>query len=355
MKKIKSFVLFTILLTFLSLLFGCGLMPKTDLPKTVLPKTDLPKDDNKPIPTLSKIEDYYPTIQNSSYQYLGEGNEYASFKEYVDYNFENKTQRRINNGGTETIKVIQILNGELAVIFSASEIYHRENFLEKEEGKKDIILKEPLTVGTAWESMDGNKREITSVNKEIETPLGKYSTLEVKTTFKDSVIFDYYAKNVGLIKTEYKSGDFIVTSTLEKIISNSPLIQEVTFYYPDINNDKLVQKRESLSFNTNDITKLKFEEYLKNSPASNLGKLISKNTKIKSLYLNKDNMVYVDFSKELVSEMNAGSGYESMILQSITNTLGNYYGVKKVYITVEGQPYSSGHILMKKGEAFTVK
>lgn len=78
------------------------------------------------------------------------------------------------------------------------------------------------------------------------------------------------------------------------------------------------------------------------------------NVKIKSLYLNKDNIVYIDLTKELVSEMNAGSGYESMILQSITNTIGSYYGVDKVYITIEGNPYSSGHFVMKNGEYFKV-
>ena len=65
-------------------------------------------------------------------------------------------------------------------------------------------------------------------------------------------------------------------------------------------------------------------------------------------------MAYIDFSKVLLSEMNTGSGYESLILQSITNTVGTYYGVNKVYITIENKPYSSGHIEMKKGQFFTV-
>ena len=89
-------------------------------------------------------------------------------------------------------------------------------------------------------------------------------------------------------------------------------------------------------------------------PKDDLGKVLGTNVKIRSLYLNKDNRVYIDFSKELLSEMNAGSGYESLILQSITNTIGTYYGVDKVYITVENSPYVSGHIVMKKGEFFTV-
>ncbi|WP_224037119.1 GerMN domain-containing protein [Clostridium gelidum] len=56
----------------------------------------------------------------------------------------------------------------------------------------------------------------------------------------------------------------------------------------------------------------------------------------------------------MVSEMNVGAVYESMILQSITNTLGTYYGVEKVYITIEGELYGSGHIIKEKGETFTV-
>lgn len=43
-----------------------------------------------------------------------------------------------------------------------------------------------------------------------------------------------------------------------------------------------------------------------------------------------------------------------MILQSIVNTVGGYYGVEKVYLTVDENPYSSGHILMKVGESFSV-
>lgn len=112
---------------------------------------------------------------------------------------------------------------------------------------------------------------------------------------------------------------------------------------------------KQLSFKTNDITRIIFENAFKDLPKGDLAKVLGPNVKIKSLYLNKDNrVVYIDFTKELLSEMNAGSGYESLILQSITNTIGTYYGVEKVYITIEDNPYASGHIEMKKGEFFTV-
>ena len=62
----------------------------------------------------------------------------------------------------------------------------------------------------------------------------------------------------------------------------------------------------------------------------------------------------VDFSNELLTDMNAGSSIEMEILKSIVNTIGNYYGVDKVYISTEGTPYSSGHFGIREDEYFTV-
>ncbi len=52
--------------------------------------------------------------------------------------------------------------------------------------------------------------------------------------------------------------------------------------------------------------------------------------------------------------MNAGSSLETEILKSIVNTLGKFYDVEKVYITIEGAPYESGHFGIKPGESFQV-
>ncbi|MFZ1393331.1 MAG: hypothetical protein WAS22_01095, partial [Trichococcus flocculiformis] len=59
-------------------------------------------------------------------------------------------------------------------------------------------------------------------------------------------------------------------------------------------------------------------------------------------------------SQEFVSEMNAGTSAESLILQGVVNTIGEYYGVQEVYLTVAGNSYESGHILMAEGAYFTV-
>jgi hypothetical protein len=305
--------------------------------------------------TKFTISDYYPFKENTKYTYEGKGNEYAAYTSFVDYIKDSRIQLRVNNGGTEVIKVLENKNGELKQLLSREESYYREDLTSKSDEKStQILLKEPLAKGTSWTLADGSKRYISNIDSAITTPSGSYKALEVTTEYKDSKTLDYYALNVGLVKTIFKSNDMEVTSSLSKIESKAKLVQSVKFYYPNINDGKLYYIKKDLSFNTNDMTKLTFQKVFKESPSKNLGVLLGPNAKINSLYLGKDNMVYVDFSKELVTEMNAGAEFEAMILQSITNTLGEYYGVTKVYITVENSPYSSGHILKKKGEYFTV-
>ncbi|MEQ8156842.1 MAG: GerMN domain-containing protein [Clostridiaceae bacterium] len=301
--------------------------------------------------TAYTIKDYYPFEENVRYDYTGSGNEYATFKVWVDYINNDRIQLRKNNGGTETVTVLENKNGELKSVFSRGETYYRENFTSKTEENGEVLLKEPLVKGTSWTLADGRKRYISAV----DVTVGSYKAIEVTTeNNKDSSKnIDYYGLNAGLVKTVFKSGDSEVTSTLTNEQKDVSFEQNVRFYYPNGNDGKIYYTDKKLSFKTNDITRTVFETNFKQSPNNNLGKLIGPDVKIKSLYLN-NNVVYVDFSKELVPQMNAGSGYEASILQSITNTLGGYYNVTEVYITIEDEPYSSGHIAMNKGETFKV-
>jgi hypothetical protein len=38
----------------------------------------------------------------------------------------------------------------------------------------------------------------------------------------------------------------------------------------------------------------------------------------------------------------------------VTNTLGNYYNVDKVYISIDGAPYNSGHVQMSEKDNFYI-
>lgn len=346
----KKLFLITSLFFLLTLLSGCATRDSVPKDSPGINTGDQPKTQEK------HIKDYFSYQENTKSVFEGQGNEYASYTVFVDYLKGNRVQLRSNNGGTETVKVLENNNGELTLLLAKGETYYREDFTQGPDlsSQGEVLLKEPLTQGTTWTLADNRKRTISKIDVEINTPSGSYKTIEVTTEGKDNKVLDYYAPNVGLVKSIYRSNGMEVSSSLSKNEKNVPLVQAVKFYYPNINDGKIYFTEKKLSFNTNDLTKQVIEKELKNQPQGNLSRVIGPNAKIKSLYLNKDNKVYVDFTKELVSEMNAGAGYESMILQSIVNTLGGYYGVDQVYLTVEGGPYSSGHIAMKKGEFFKV-
>ena len=314
-------------------------------------------EEEEPVSEVLKIEDYYPIKENTHYVYEGMGNEYASFDVYIDYIYGNKVQQRIDNGGTVMANVVELKDGKLTKLYSRAEVYYRENLLQSKNDNEEILLMEPLEKGTSWKLKDSRVRTITNTSVEITTPLGTYSAIEVTTEGPNDETMDYYAKNIGLVKSVFMSGESgaeEISSSLSKIEENQPVVQNITFYYPNIDDEKLYYRTKEISFYTNDLTKKVLENEYKDSINNNFGKIFSKNTKINSLYLNKDNNVYIDLNQAFVSEMNAGSQYEAMILQSIANTFGQYYNAEKVYLTIDNKPYESGHILMEKGEFLKV-
>jgi hypothetical protein len=301
------------------------------------------------------INDYFPFKENTIMDYESVGNEFAEQTVFFEYIEGNKAQMKIFNPGTVVVKVLENSEGELKEIYSEGEFYHIENVLNKADENNTILLKEPLKPGTSWTIPGGHKRAITGVDVDLELPYGKVKALEVVTQLGDGrQVSDYYVREIGHVATIYKDGEFVVETLLGEI-KNSPYKSEIVFYYPSHGDIETVYMDRDIEFNTNDDIKDILEYDFKNPPSEKLISPISQNTKINSLTLESGNgIVRADFSKELVSEMNAGSGFEYEILRSITNTLGDYYGVDKVYISIEGRPYASGHYEIGEDEFFEV-
>lgn len=346
MKKFIMYLMFVVMLAFT----GCGKDSNPTTPTT-------PENNNNP--KAYTISDYYPFKENIEMIYEGKGNEYASQTIMTDFIKDNLIQIRVSNGGTTLGRLIQNKNGELSILYNKEEFYYKDNLstMDINSTNREIMLKEPLVVGTSWTLPNGAKRTITSASANISTPSGDYTGLEVTTEASDHTTKDYYVLNIGFVKSIFTSNDFEVSTSLKEIRNNVSLTQILQFFYPHLveNDIKVGFIKKDITLNTNEEIKNVFEQHFKNPAKENLIPLISKNTKINKLYLDTEkNVVMVDFSKELVSEMNAGGSTEMAILKSITNSLARYYTVDKVYITIEGNPYSSGHFEMKKDEFFTV-
>lgn len=307
---------------------------------------------------LLTVEQLYPLKENQRVEFLGDGNEFATFYTVIDYLEGNKVQRRTDNGGTQLVEVVQVADGEVVRLYQQGEVYYRENLLQK-VGEEEILLKEPIEVGTQWELSDGRVRSITAVEVDVTTPVATYKSVEVTTNPSETngdagqgVTRDYYAKDVGLIKRVFAFEGDEITSTLEKVLENQPYVQSVVFYYPTQEYNVYSEVTKDVSFMTNQITRKTIEDsYKKEAPYP----VLTPGSTINSLYLNQDGMVYIDVSKAFVTEMNAGAGYESMILQSLANTVGHYYGAQRVILTLDNELYESGHIAMAQGEFLEVK
>ena len=307
----------------------------------------------KALAALFTISDYFPVKENTKYVYEGKGNDYATYSIFIDYLIGNRSQLRHHDSGIDLVRVLENKDGKLTMLLSREADY-RENFMIMPSVDEEILLKEPLVKGTTWIVTGNRKRYISNVEAEVITPMGKYIALEVTTEDKDSKNFDYYALNVGLVKTLFISSGKEISSTLSKIEDNSLFTQTVEFYYPNIDEHNINYVYKKLSFKTNDVTRVIIETAYKEVPPGDIFRVLGPNAKINSVYLNKDGLAYVDFSKEFITELNTGSGYEVQVLQCVTNTFGRYYSVIEIFFTVEDKPYASGHVLFEQGEIFIV-
>ncbi len=367
----KKRIMLSVMLILAALLSACGKQGQqeenntvtatpTSAPVLTLPAKDVPEENevkDSSDEDLLKVENYYPFEANTEYIYAGEGNEYAGFSRYIDYidQKNHRLQTRTTNGGTETVRVIEVADGKVSVNYIVNECYYRENFLDRSSGEEgEILLMEPLVEGTEWTLPDGRKRYISQTKVQVVTPYGTFDALEVTTQDSESITKDYYGFGVGLVKTVFTSDALEVVSTLSEVNKDTAFTRTISLYHPGID-ETIYADKTQISFQTGEDSENVLEKLLKKEATDDTYlPLLGPNVEINDIYLDKEGIVNVDFSTDFVKEMNAGAGYESLILQSIVNTLGDYYGASQVSITLGGKLYESGHILMKEGETFRV-
>lgn len=317
--------------------------------------SEVESSSQEPVESVYTIDDFFPNTDNLYYEYTGEGNEYAGFWEHTVYSNENRKQYSRNNGGTEVAEVVALQDDQLVILYHEGETYYRENLLEKSNETGEILLQGPFEIGTNWEIPEGRTKTITGLEVPVKTELAEYETLEVTTEWDNglAVVVDYYAPEIGLVKSIFTDDEGNEVTTEIQSITETPFEQTIRFYYPNFDSEQVEYIDKTVQMNTNDSTKDAIEAAYKETPEG-LTPVLTENVEINMLYLNDDGRVYVDFSQELIDEMNAGSLAEMLIVESLVNTIGNYYGVTEVYLTVAGNSYQTGHIEQQEGEFFQV-
>ena len=165
--------------------------------------------------------EYFPLNPGNSWSYLGEGNEYAAFTREVIYSEGNLYQTTEDNGGTVSSTVYMVSDEAVEIVYSMGEEYDMENALTRQPNTSDVILRIPFEPGNTWKSSDTVVYEIISVTETVVTPAGTWSNcIKVMSQYPDSVIYRYYCSGIGMVKSEFVSGDIIITSSLDSYLIN---------------------------------------------------------------------------------------------------------------------------------------
>jgi len=216
----RSRVTLVVIILVLTLFFipGCFLSRGTPTPppenQQEQQKEDEPKEEQQP--EGISLKEFFPMTEGTKWQYLGEGNEFASFTSEVLFVKEDRAQVMENNGGTVSASVFKVTDDEIVRIFFKGEEYDETNFLDEEPNDNLVILKKPLKVGTKWETTHGT-REIVETDAIVDTPAGKFEDcIKVRISLDTSTSFEYFKQGIGMVKREFIYEDTIVTSTLEK-------------------------------------------------------------------------------------------------------------------------------------------
>ncbi|WP_225743630.1 GerMN domain-containing protein [Marinilactibacillus sp. Marseille-P9653] len=311
--------------------------------------------------TLSQnMLDWLPMNEDTAYTYSGTGSEFAEYQSYPQFIHNDTLQFVETNASTETVKIYEYTENEVREVFTRAETYFRDDFVDtglnsSEQDQLEILLQAPVEIGRSWDSPSGSVSEITDANVEVETPAGTYSALEITRTLNDQSDKLYYAKGTGLIQTiSDVDGETEIISSLSNIQEDAAEEIPLTLYELNEMATALTTTNATMELRTNDPARLQLTEMLNGSTGDMTIPTLTENVQINYLYLGNDQIAHVDFSEELINDMNAGSGIEALLIQSLVNTIGGLYQVDEVLLTVEDAPYASGHIAMEEGQTMSV-
>ena len=309
-----------------------------------------------------KIEDYIATKANAVYIYDGPEETYSAWNIHNDYVSDGYIQRKIKADTYYIGELLQVADGEMRVVYSQNNYSYMDDFKKYEPNYDALILKEPLEEGNTWQldvGADGAvTAEITDMNAKITVPYGKFEAMEVTIRFAQAPDYqrEYYVKGIGLVRMESvrENGD-VISTDLKEIQESSNFSNELAFYYPVLDSGELGVETRNVNYETNmDVAKF-FEDNLKKYEEGHTP-VFSENVKINSMKRDyKTGLIQVDLSEDFITGMNAGAALESLILDSLTQTICRFYRADMMELKIDGKNYESGHISLGDGEYLEVE
>lgn len=192
----------------------------------------------------------------------------------------------------------------------------------------ELILQAPLQVGTTWERSEGVTSEITQLYSQVELASHNFANvLEVTSNRPDGTLVEYFAQGQGLIAT-------VEDNKANILVGNYPdnrIIVDIPVYLPvrTDGGEQLQQSMKEFRWQTNGSFAGAFDDLLRRMD------VIDDSVKVQDITYD-DTTVYIDFSPGIVSVLNSYDSSEAGIIQSLVETLGEFFGRSQVRITVNG-------------------
>lgn len=340
----------------LLLLAGCARKEEPE-PEDTTPPVVVTVTPERPRKEGPSAWDYLSFEPDVHMVYEGSGNEYASFETWVEYVSRDAVQLRVDTGGTVSSVVYTATEDGLVMTASRGEEYGRANLIGQNT-TEDILIKEPIAVGTEWRS-DGKTRRITGVDVEVTVPLGTYKALEVTTKTAAGTVQDYYAKGVGLIKTVFTPNEdksAVITSALARRETGAAVTLHLNVYYPREDGSGVVFTDREVSLKTGDTLAQALTELFRTPPAG-AAPVMPKKGEILSVGFDlQAGTATVDLGKSFTEGMAGKSAaLERLILQSLANTLADAFQTENVALTVEGGAYRTENFYFDPGQNLYVR
>ena len=217
-----------IVLILISLLSACGEdsveypSVSNETPSTEEEQPDEVVAEPEPEPEPNKVQLSNFFMQDGvTAVYLGEGNEYASYRARTQWHNDHTVSIFEDNGGTTLLRTYRISDESIDLIQEQGEFYDEFNPTDEELQalpKLATFLKLPVEPG---ESIDEWK--VISINETIDTPFQVFEQVIVLEKSDDTGAIQrrYIVEKYGEIKREFimneEDIEFVVTSTLESV------------------------------------------------------------------------------------------------------------------------------------------
>ncbi|MFV0502415.1 MAG: GerMN domain-containing protein [Lachnospirales bacterium] len=349
MKKFRPYIIVTIILI---AIVAVAIMKKNNSGQSQPSEDPVVIEQVEPTEITSEensVKDYFMFKENSLYVYTSEDSPLYNQEMFMVYSDETSLEWKIKvDSMTQEFSNLAVLNVDAYDLsFSDNMKNYREPLSNRESNAFNTIISGPIEVGTAWQVNNWSTAEIISVDEEVTVPFGTFKALKIVTNQTDgSYKEEYYAKDIGLIKTVYSTtGKEEMSSSLSEIRENTPM--ELDFRRFDYNaaTDEIATSVNKLAISYNPDYYGELEKLMKVVPDDNFVPLLSENTKINSIKVADDfSLATIDLSKDFLEEVNLGSAIEDRVLTSIAYTIGVFYSADSVLITIDGETYESGHI-----------